>query len=122
MRILISIAVFTLLISGCAERTVYVSVPAPDCSVPSAPAYPQLDETRHIAEPDNIEKLLIIISDMSAYIKQLRSTIDCLQGNALKIRPENRADAKEYDNRTKSSSSVFWQRPSAENRQKEGQY
>lgn len=80
MRTLISIAVFTLLISGCAERTVYAPVPAPSCVVPVVPEYPQLDETKHVAEPENIEKLLIIISEMSAYIKQLRAYGRCMSG------------------------------------------
>jgi hypothetical protein len=69
--------ILCLFLSACGH-TVYVPVvSSPDCYVPERPAYTQLDPTEHIASRNNIERLMLAISDMSAYTKRLESSAEC---------------------------------------------
>jgi hypothetical protein len=65
-----------LLTAACSPAVQYVPVTA-ECAVPVKPVYVTLDRSESISSPANLESLMLIISDMSAYIARLESTVDC---------------------------------------------
>ena len=65
---------------GCSSKIIGITSPiASSCYAPDRPKMYLLDNSSHIASIENIDTLLINISELTIYIKQLELVINCFK-------------------------------------------
>ena len=80
--LLLSLTLFCL---GCSSKIIKIpSLIVPSCSAPIRPDLYLLDNSSHIASMENIENILVTMSELVIYIKQLEIVINCLKPNGGK--------------------------------------